>query len=119
MMGCRRRDAGDEDYSLQRRLAAGDDCGALAVRPCLVDICFGPDLPHQRVVGTEIAGMDFRGLQPAAGWFRRVVSDFRHSEILVCKFAIFSFAQITNRDFASGAIIFITRLDMNRDAGIR
>jgi hypothetical protein len=33
-------------------------------------------------VGTEIAGMDFRGLQPAAGGIRSVVFDFRHSEIL-------------------------------------
>jgi len=66
-VGC---DAGDEDYGLRRRLAAGDDCGALAVRPGLADIRFRPDLPHQRFVGTEIAGMDFRGLQPAAGRFR-------------------------------------------------
>jgi len=37
---------------------------------------------------------------------RRVVFDFRHSEILVRRFAVFNFAQITNRDFAVGAVHF-------------
>jgi hypothetical protein len=37
-------------------------------------------------VGTEITGMDFRRLQPAAGRLRRVVFDFRHSEILAILF---------------------------------
>ena len=46
VVGYRRRDAGDEDYGLRRRLAAGDDCGALDVRPGLADAGFGPDLPH-------------------------------------------------------------------------
>ena len=46
VVGCRRCDAGDENYSLRRCLAAGDDCRALAVRPGLADAGVRPDLPH-------------------------------------------------------------------------